>query len=217
MVIKVDTSKGALTRMRSKRSKDQKQDKAIRLLKKKVKLNAPETQYYDAPINSITADWTSGNLFNLNQVPQDDTDTGRTGDKLTMFNLDFRGDVSMNLSGFSNRQVIRMKIIYVPKQNFAGGANQFFQAMTTARTPFFGPNYDVKQQFMIIADKLFVLDNLHPVKQFRIKKSLKGKTTGFVGATTTFAYGALILVIVTGNNNVDPPTIDGVCRLSYQG
>lgn len=197
-------------------SKDHQQDKKISKISRRLAKIAPEPFYWDTSF-AVTPDWTTGSLSLLNQVPQNDADVGRTGDKITMTSIMIDGYCTILTPLVFPQVNILMKLIYVKKEDFGGNLQSFVQNVTSIYTPFTKPNFDIKGRYQVLWEKRLTLDVDRKTRHITIRKSLKGKKAAFIGATTAYAYGALYFVTCSDHAAADAPSIVLNSRLNYIG
>ncbi len=174
---------------------------------------AGEKKFKDTNILSELFDST-GNIYTLNSVVQDNTESTRNGDKIYNLFINLNGTFALDPDQTANKLRV---ILYYDKTNDVAAASNLLEQTGTVN----GVNGQYKRQtrdfWIKLFDRQFVINDFHSnVLKWHIRKKLR-KDTQFEQASSTIATGAIKLMVLSDASAPSgvKPSVTFSSRVSY--
>lgn len=169
-----------------------------------------EKKHTDLNIGGTDVDW-DGTEATLNLIAQGTEDTDRIGDKCTMTSC--RIHLRLLLNGRADA-CFRIILMY-DKQDQYSSIIDFLQVVGTSAVVTSAYNVDLRNQFIILYDKRFILnDGDRRQRLVNIDRKLN-KLVKFNAGTTDLESGALKLFVMSANADTAPAEYEGYCRVWF--
>lgn len=175
---------------------------------KKMILRSSETKFHSETVSADSIG-TVGNNYTLSDIGQGDTANTRDGNQILTTGLYQRYIISRTtIAGAADDTVLRV-IAYIPRASVA-------DTLTVATNAFVDMD-----KFTVLSDKLFLLTENSPLKQFTYKKSFKkGRSLGMVtqwssGTSTAWTKNPIKLYVVS-DNNLNKPTFSMTSKTFFK-
>lgn len=169
----------------------------------------PEWKYIDTAVfGTIT---TTATVFPLTAISQGDTDTSRTGDKVTLKSFLMRLNITPNATAGIN--FLRI-LALIDKQNnaVAPTAAQILQNSTTTYSPL---NDDWGKRFKVFYDRTFTVDTDATGGQVeKTYRKLRNVVIEYPG-TGTVPNTNGVYILMLADQPTDGPAVIGTVRIRY--
>lgn len=182
---------------------------------------AAEKKYWDVQVTNV-GDMTSGSVLNsLNLIPQGTTDQKRIGNKITIRNINIRGQFSLDDQGTGAFTSCIMRVILFVDKQCNGATATVADILTTADINSFR-NMDQVERFVILKDKNYtlpvtaanVLHTSDSTRTWNISKKCNYDVhfSSTTGAITEIRSNNVGLLYITSNTIVNA---EGIARIKF--
>ena len=120
----------------------------------KVLRSKTETKYWDVSA-SASAVTDLGTIYDLNFIPQGDSDSSRDGDSITAMSYQLRYSLAVG----DNTNLVRLVVFQWKDLNSAPSPGQILPYTSSTLAVHAPYRHDTKPMFKILADKVVILDN----------------------------------------------------------
>ncbi len=184
--------------------------KALKMVRK-IK-SGFEKKHFDLALTSGVADVNfTGFMYPLNEIPQGDTDTTREGDQIFMTSLEL--GVRWENEG-TEKTTMRCIVVY-DKGDQVQSTGIVLQGVTSATAVISRFHKDYRNQFVVLVDKTWTMDQYNAVRTQTFKVPLNKKAQYIGGSTTNFSKGCIAMMVISNAAASSGPSFWYYSRVNF--